>query len=200
MHTEPSRQLSKSELRERARRERGQLDPDQRRSWDSAINRHLLDYAGSNAPRVITAFVAFDGEPDLGPTMSQLERRGVRVALPVICDASDRAFMRFRQWSPGSEMQPNRYGIPEPIGTLDIQLNEIDVALIPLVAWDARGGRLGMGASFYDRAFQSLADEERPIRLGVGYGLQQVDRVPLEPWDIGLHAVLTENGCFTCPF
>jgi 5-formyltetrahydrofolate cyclo-ligase len=200
MNTEPSRQLSKSELRQRARQARGQLDDQRRRSLDSAINRHLLDYAGRNGPRVVTAFVAFDGEPDLGPAMTRLERDGVRVALPVICDTAGRAIMRFRQWSPGSEMQANRYGIPEPVGTLDVQLNEIDLALIPLVAWDTRGGRLGMGASFYDRVFQPLANEERPFRMGVGYQLQQVERVPLEPWDIGLHSVLTENGCFTCPF
>jgi 5-formyltetrahydrofolate cyclo-ligase len=149
---------------------------------------------------VVAAFVAFDGEPDLRPSMNELDGRGVRLALPVIRAATDRADICFRQWSPGSEMQPNRYGIPEPVGTLDLRLDEIDLALIPLVAWDSGGGRLGMGASFYDRLFQPLAEQRRPFRLGVAYQLQQVERVPVEPWDIGLHGVLTERGCFTCPF
>jgi 5-formyltetrahydrofolate cyclo-ligase len=61
------------------------------------------------------------------------------------------------------------------------------------------GGRLGMGASFYDRVFQPHARVRRPFRLGVAYRLQQVERIPLDPWDIRLHGVLTENGYFDCP-
>jgi len=200
MNIEPSRQLSKSELRQRIRQARARLAADEREALDSAINRHLVDYVMRAGHSVVAAFVAFDGEPDLGPAMSELEGNGVRLAVPVIREASGRADICFRQWSPGSEMQPNRYGIPEPVGTLDLRLDEIDLALVPLVAWDSRGGRLGMGASYYDRLFQPLATEQRPFRLGTAYQLQQVEQVPLEPWDIGLHGVLTENGCFTCPF
>jgi 5-formyltetrahydrofolate cyclo-ligase len=199
MIIQPSRQLSKTDLRKRIRRERAQLAPEQREAWDSALNTHLIDYARRELPRVVAAFVAFDGEPDLVPALTQLERLDVRLALPVVREAPGRADICFRQWSPGSEMQPNRYGIPEPVGTLDISMGEIDLVLVPLVAWDANGGRLGMGASFYDRVFQPFASLRRPFRLGVAYQLQQVERVPLDPWDIRLHGVLTENGCFDCP-
>jgi len=199
MNSEPSRQVSKSDLRRRIRQARAQLTGDERALLNSAINRHLLEYAERTGPRVVAAFVAFDGEPDLGPALSSMEAGGVRVALPVIREAAGRADICFRQWSRGSEMQPNRYGIPEPVGTLDVRLAEIDLALIPLVAWDSRGGRLGMGASFYDRLFQPMAEAQQPFRMGAAYQLQQVERVPLAPWDIGLHGVLTENGCFTCP-
>jgi 5-formyltetrahydrofolate cyclo-ligase len=200
MNTEPSRHLNKTELRQRIRQARAQIADAQRELLDGAINRHLLEHVRHAGHRMVAAFVAFDGEPDLGAAMSQLDSSGVRLALPVIRAASGRADICFRQWSHGSEMQPNRYGIPEPVGTLDVRLDEIDLALIPLVAWDSGGGRLGMGASFYDRVFQPLAGQRRPFRLGVAYQLQQVEQVPLEPWDIGLHGVLTEQGCFTCPF
>jgi len=200
MNSEPSRQFSKTDLRRRIRQARAQLAREERELLNSAINRHLLEYVKREGPRVVAAFVAFDGEPDLGPAISAMEANHVRLALPVVREASGRANICFRQWSAGSEMRPNRYGIPEPVGTLDVALAEIDLALIPLVAWDSRGGRLGMGASFYDRLFQPMAEEKRPFRLGAAYQLQQVERVPQEPWDIGLHGVLTENGCFTCPF
>jgi len=199
MNSEPSRQFSKSDLRRRIREARAALAEDERELLNSAINRHLLEYVERTGPRMVAAFVAFDGEPDLGPALSAMEAGGVRIALPVIREASGRADICFRLWSPGSEMKPNRYGIPEPVGTLDVRFAEIDLALIPLVAWDSKGGRLGMGASFYDRLFQPMAAEQHPFRLGAAYQLQQVERVPLEPWDIGLHGVLTENGCFTCP-
>ena len=195
MNIEPSWQLSKGDLRKRIREARGSLAPEQRRAWDDQVNRHLLDFATRQRSGVVAAFVAFDGEPDLAPALEQLGRQGVRLALPVIQERPGRAEICFRQWAPSSEMQKNRYGIPEPVGTLDIRLDEIDLALVPLVAWDATGGRLGMGASFYDRIFEPLALATRPYRMGVAYQLQQVERIPLDPWDVRLHGVLTEDGC-----
>ena len=79
-----------------------------------------------------------------------------------------------------------------------MRLSEIDLALVPLVAWDEYGGRLGMGASFYDRLFEPFAADVKPFRMGVAYQLQKVDHIPLEPWDVRMHAVLTESGCLTC--
>jgi len=200
MNIEPSLQFRKTDLRKRIRQERALLAPSQRQTWDSEINNHLLNYVAQTQPRVVAAFLAFDGEPDLAPALIQMERQGLRLAVPVIRAAPGRSDMCFRQWSPGSDMRPNRYGIPEPVGTLDVRLGEIDLALVPLVAWDAQGGRLGMGASFYDRFFQTVADQRQPYRLGVAYQLQQVERLPLDPWDIRLHGILTEDGCFSCPF
>jgi 5-formyltetrahydrofolate cyclo-ligase len=200
MNIEPSRQLKKNELRRQLRRKRAQIEPGQRKAWDSLINRHLLDYAATASPRMVAAFTAFDGEPDLAPALKELECQGVRLALPVIREGTGRADICFRQWSLSSEMQCNRYGIPEPVGTLDVRLDQIDMVFIPLVAWDSKGGRLGMGASFYDRVFQPLADLQRPFRMGVAYQLQQVAQLPMDPWDVRLHGMLTESGCFTCPF
>lgn len=195
MNIEPGWQLSKGDLRRRIRAARGALSPEQRREWDARVNRHLLEYAARERPRVVAAYVAFDGEPDLAPALQQLGQQGVRLALPVIQQRPGRAEICFRQWAPGSEMLKNRYGIAEPVGTLDIRLDEIDLALIPLVAWDAAGGRLGMGASFYDRMFEPLAQATSPCRMGVAYQLQQVQHIPLDPWDVRLHGVLTEDGC-----
>ena len=69
---------------------------------------------------------------------------------------------------------------------------------MPLVAFDQAGNRLGMGGSFYDRAFQPFAQNPRPMRMGVAYDDQECTEIPLDPWDIRLHAMLTEEGWFTC--
>jgi 5-formyltetrahydrofolate cyclo-ligase len=195
MNIEPRLQIRKSELRSRVRQQRARIAHVQRQAWDSAINRHVVEYAERTSPRLVAAFIAFDGEPDLRPALERLARQRVRLALPVVLDEPTRPVICFRQWSPTSEMRPNRYGIPEPVGTLDVQLAEVDLALIPLVAWDRAGGRLGMGASFYDRLLQPLAEQSRPVRMGVAYQLQEVEQVPADPWDIRLHGVLTEQGC-----
>ena len=198
MKTEPSQQFLKSRLREENRRLRAGIGEQERRRLDSEINRHLLEFSEQSKPSVIAAFQSFDGEPNLAPALTELRKGGVRVALPVVLDAPDKPLIIFRQWTSGSQMRKNHYGIPEPVGTLEIQIMEIDLVLLPLVAWDESGGRLGMGASYYDRFFQSLSELNRPQRMGVGYELQKVEKIPLEPWDIRLHHVLSENGCLSC--
>ena len=107
--------------------------------------------------------------------------------------------MKFQQWSPGTQMVTNRYGILEPSETPDIQMVEIDLMLIPLVGWDSSGGRLGMGAGYYDRALQPFAQSPSPVRAGVAYQLQQAPNLPTEPWDIRLHGILSESGWQECP-
>jgi 5-formyltetrahydrofolate cyclo-ligase len=194
----PNFKQEKAELRKSIRRRRSALTAEERRTLDELINRHLLDYASRARPGTIAAFAAFDGEPDVEPALRQLDADGVRLALPVIEEGTGRSTIGFRQWLPASQMAPNRYGIPEPVGTLELRLSEIDLALLPLVAWDESGGRLGMGASFYDRLFEPFAALAKPLRMGVAYEIQKADHLPLDPWDVRLHSVLTESGCIQC--
>jgi 5-formyltetrahydrofolate cyclo-ligase len=198
MKTEPDRQALKSSLRKRMRQQRAALEHGRRQDLDRRINRHLVALASQPDIDVVTAFMAFDGEPDLLPGLEHLQGIGKTVGLPVILDRPGRAVITFRQWLPDCPLEANRYGILEPTDTAEIRVPEIDLALIPLVAWDPSGGRLGMGASFYDRLFQPYAGMSRPQRVGVAYGLQRTDSVPAEPWDIRMHGILTEDGFESC--
>ena len=194
----PGQKSLKPQLRKKIRCKRAAIETAQRQHWNAAINQHLDKYSRQASPAVVAAYLAFDGEPDLMPTLERLEARGVRLALPVVQDAPGKSVLTFRHWSITGAMQQNRYGISEPAGTSDISVTDIDLVLFPLVGWDKTGGRLGMGASFYDRLFQPFSELGRPVRMGVGYQLQYVKSIPSDPWDIRLHGVLTENGWFTC--
>lgn len=194
MLIEPSQKALKSRLRKELRRRRAAVADTQRSMWDDRINQHLELHAGRTASRAVAAYMAFDGEPDLGPALRRLLGKGVTVALPVVVDLPGKPVITFRQWDKTTEMVANRFGIPEPDGTRDIRITDIDLVLVPLVGWDNEGGRLGMGASFYDRLFQAYAGMARPLRVGVGYELQRLDRVPREPWDVRLHGMVTEAG------
>lgn len=195
MKSEPSLKLQKAMLRKSVRSQRSGLSSERRKTLDATINAHLLEYAKRTGPGTIAAYAAFDGEPDLEPALRELDAGGMRLALPVVLDEPGRAVIGFRQWLPQSAMRLNRYGIPEPVGTPDMRLEEIGLVLVPLVAWDPSGGRLGMGASFYDRLFEPYAALSTPRRMGVGYQLQKREQLPLDPWDVRLHGMLTEDGC-----
>lgn len=198
MNIEPKSKILKTRLRKDIRHKRAALSDSERVSLDSRINQQLVGYSEQTQPGVVAAYRAFDGEPDLFPSLSELLGRGVTLALPVIEDTPGKAVITFRRWHADGEMQRNRYGILEPAGAELIPVTDIDLVLIPLVGWSTDGSRLGMGASFYDRLFQPFAELPRPERIGVGYQLQQADSIPNDPWDIRLHSILTENGLFTC--
>jgi len=197
MHIEPSNKTIKTQLRKDIRHKRASINEEQRKRWDSEVESHLAEYIRQSKPSLLAAYMAFDGEPDLTPTLKQLQNQGLPLALPVVQDAPGKAVITFRLWPQNGALQPNRYGILEPAGTEEVHVTDIDLMLIPLVGWDSGGGRLGMGASFYDRLLQPFTEHDKPMRMGVAYELQRVDQIPGDPWDIRLHSMLTENGLFT---
>lgn len=198
MNQQPDHKHIKNELRRDLRKRRAGIDRAGRIARDTVINAHLVRLARQQGYTCIAAFLAFDGEPDLEPGLLELATAGVCLALPVVHEVPGRDFISFRSWAPGEDLRPNRFGILEPAGGSEVPIPAIDLTLVPLVGWDRRGARLGMGASFYDRAFQPFALQDHPVRMGVAYAVQECDGIPQEPWDIRLHSMLTENGWFTC--
>ena len=91
----------------------------------------------------------------------------------------------------------NHYGIAEPIASgTPIPLNSCDIILVPLVAFDRQGNRIGMGAGFYDRALsfkQTAESVTRPILLGLAHDFQEVNKISAQNWDIPLDAILTNR-------
>ena len=123
---------------------------------------------------------------------------GKKYSLPVIPPPGRRR-MRFARLGPDTSFTKNRYGILEPdvpAGSLATAL-ELDVVLVPLVAFDRRGGRLGMGGGYYDATFAFLASRtcwHEPKLVGVAFSFQEVPHIDSDPWDIPLSAVVTERG------
>lgn len=111
----------------------------------------------------------------------------VTLCLPVVVSRDEA--MVFRLWMPGDPLEEDQAGCPAPLdlaGTVTP-----DLVVTPLVAFDARGYRLGQGGGFYDRTFAVLPDA---VRVGLAFAGQEVDQLPAEAHDIRLHGVLTENG------
>ena len=97
-------------------------------------------------------------------------------------------------WHSGS------FGISEPVGGRVVELAEHDVVLVPLVAFDRGGYRVGQGGGFYDRALAPLLDlSSRPFLIGVAHEFQRLERVPRQPWDVALDAVVTEVAVHVVP-
>jgi 5-formyltetrahydrofolate cyclo-ligase len=143
----------------------------------------------------IGAYSAVGGEVDCAPALAVARRRTKAVFLPVLHGGR----LRFAPCSPATPMLRNRFGIAEPAtGPARWQRGmDLDVVLVPLVAFDPAGHRLGMGGGFYDRSFAFLRRRgrwRRPWLVGLAHEFQHVEFIPAQPWDVPLHAVVTEGG------
>jgi len=174
------------------------LDSAARQSADAMINQVLVEMVKDGGIMSLAAFLSFDGEPDVSPAMNIMNQLGVQIVLPVIVNAPAATELRFRDWSPECQMRKNRFGIDEPVSGEFVPPRNLDLVLLPLVAWDESGLRLGMGAGYYDRILADVADRQKPLRVGAAYEVQKVPQLPADPWDVRLHQVITENGVFAC--
>jgi 5-formyltetrahydrofolate cyclo-ligase len=187
-------------LRRRVRRARAALSDAQLDRHSAAICEHLLRWFERWQPRCIGAYRGLRGEVDLTPLTVALARSGACVALPVM-DSKRPGHMHFHAWQPGDPLCHNGFGIAEPCpGASRIWRREMQVVLMPLVAFDAAGNRMGMGAGYYDRYFaRRRSDIRRPRLIGVAHSLQEVHGLPAQPWDVPLDAVVTEQGWHALP-
>ena len=178
-------------LRQRIRAERRALPVDVRAAADRAIASHIPRSSVYRSARRIALFLAFDGEPSLGPLTEHAVRTGKRLYVPVIT----RSRMRFAELDLKARLSANFFGILEPRGGEAIGARELDVVFMPLVGFDLHGHRIGMGRGFYDRHFafrRHLAHYRRPLLVGLAYAVQQVPLLPDAPHDVPLDAIVTE--------
>lgn len=153
--------------------------------------RRILGLGVYRQARTIAVYHAFDGEPALTRVAEDAARHGKRVYAPVIV----RQHMYFAPVTPGALLRPNLFGISEPALERLIDARHLDLVLAPLVAFDTRGVRMGMGRGYYDRAFRFLRHRKswtRPKLLGIAWSFQQVPHLPKQPWDIPLWGIVTE--------
>jgi 5-formyltetrahydrofolate cyclo-ligase len=153
----------------------------------AAIEARLDALLAGGPPQVIAFCWPLRKEFDCRPLVGRLLARGWRAAQPVVLAPA--APMVFRPWTPDTPMTVDRHGIPIPAGD---DVVTPDVVLLPLVAFDDQGYRLGYGGGYFDRTLAALSP--RPLAIGVGFELARVDSVRPEPHDIRLDAVVTESG------
>ena len=150
----------------------------------------LLATAGA---RVVAGYMPIRTEIDPRPAMAEAARRGP-VCVPVI-EAAGRP-LRFRAWTPDTALVPGPFGalVPEAGDWL-----RPDLVIVPLVAFDRHGGRLGYGGGFYDRTLELLRRDRPVAAWGFAYAAQEDPALPLEPTDQPIDRVVTEAGVIELP-
>ena len=150
----------------------------------------------------VACFLSSDGEVDTRPLIEACWSAGKQVWLPVV---GPRRSLAFAHYQSRTRLIENRLGIsePDPAEAAWIPTERLDCVLTPLVAFDDRCNRVGMGGGYYDRAFAFVVRRPerppRPLLVGIAHELQRVDRLQQQTWDVPLDLVATPVRIYSRP-
>lgn len=186
--------IRKRELRKAAIERRDALSAEQRHEAGRIITQKALLMAEYRQARTVMSYCTFASELDTGPFNAAVLASSKRLVLPKI----DRATGRMEIYAvadPAADLVAGVWGIrePDPARCARAALTDVDYVLVPGAAFDRRGGRIGYGKGYYDQLLASFAAAGRvPWRIAGCFAVQVVESVPMESYDVPMHALLTE--------
>lgn len=181
----------KDALRAEARRARSKmsLSAEEHKVFVDLFLKHISPKEGD----IVAVYWPIEREFDTHMLAEELWALGVQVALPVM-DANTR-FMRFVRYDQKTDLEKWKHGILQPVIQNDGDIVIPNVVIVPLLAFDRRGHRLGYGGGYYDSTLQNLKDHNQITTVGVGYAQQAcLFNLPAEEHDVCLDWVITEQS------
>jgi 5-formyltetrahydrofolate cyclo-ligase len=182
--------LDKPAARALAKTRRAAIPSEHRQRLSEALVTHTAWLSSLTPGSIVSGFLSIGDEIDLGPLMLALNERGHRLALPVMQGKATP--LLFRAYAPGDALATTTWGIREPFPAAPTVAP--DILLVPLLAFDHTGNRLGYGGGFYDRTITEARNRRDITAVGVAFDEQRLDAVPLGDYDEPLDWVLTPSG------
>ncbi|MFO3148420.1 5-formyltetrahydrofolate cyclo-ligase, partial [Legionella pneumophila serogroup 1] len=179
-------------LRNTIKQVRSKLSVSYRTASSNQICTRIRSLEQYRQAKRIALYFAVNGEVDLTFLWKSAPLQGKYCYFPVLNNDSTLSFLPA---TPSTPFKTNKYDIPEPDVDIELALpvDELDLIIMPLVAFDAHCTRLGMGSGYYDR---TLANKSKAHLLGVAYQFQRVDYIEPRPWDVPLDAVITQKAIY----
>lgn len=176
---------------------RSSLSPSERAAAEAALCERLFSLAAWERAPLVCGYVSVKGEPDTAPILARATAEGKRLALPVTVTGAREGRMIFREVTGDESLTPVRFGIPEPDGTCPVPTPS-DLAgaliLVPGLAFDSRGFRVGYGGGYYDRFLESLRAAGVPhVTIGLCFAVCRAEEIPREPHDIPVDIIIDER-------
>lgn len=184
-------------IRKEILRKRDAIDPSVRRAKDSRIKEKIFSLPEFQQSNIIFYFASFRSEVNTISQIKETLNLGKRVVVPKVDNKAKE--LRLYEIRGLSELSPGCMGIPEPDVSEDrrLEINDVDIVIMPGAAFDTRGNRIGYGAGFYDKLLSGL-NKKIPL-IAIAYEEQIVDPIPSEPHDIKVHKVVTDARVIECP-
>jgi 5-formyltetrahydrofolate cyclo-ligase len=159
-----------------------------------ALASHSFPVMPTLTSKIVSAFFPYQSEIDTRPLLGKLAGDGWQTCLPIVLGTG--LPLEFRRWLPGAPTIAGVWNIPRP--PEDAEVVDPDVLIIPMLAFDRQGYRLGYGGGFYDRTLEKLRVLKKITAIGVAYAAQEMDAVPHGDHDQPLDYIMTEHEVIKC--
>jgi len=201
----------RKKLRKQLRENRRALNPSQQQFAAQQLARNLRTHPVFLRSKYIALYMANDGEIDMRYVINAIEKMGKQCYLPILHPLKHNTLW-FVSYRHGDILMTNRFGLSEPSSNKKIfPVWALDLVLMPLVGFDRKGNRLGMGGGFYDRTFsfkknlqkkqeshqQNTRRPKSPVLIGVAHHCQELTQLSNESWDVLLDYVVTDKEIIT---
>lgn len=190
--------MTKAEIRSRMKAERGFAREEDRLAWNEAICRQVINTGEYLNAGILFGYASFGTEADTGNILEHAQNMNKKIYLPRV-EAKDR--MEFYQIYDRSRLYVSKFGVPEPepdkelIYLADTSSQEKPLMLLPGLAFDYEGNRIGYGAGYYDRYLAGLP-ENYFLKIGICYDFQLLEQLPAGELDVRADLVITPAGSF----
>lgn len=192
-------QTTRAHVRRHYRQQRKQLSQHQQHQHAQQLAAHFCRSRLFRSARRLACYLPADGEISPEGIMQKAWQYKKQLYLPILPPTGKSLF--FAPYTPDTPMKANRFGIDEPdIHPCHwIRARQLNLILLPLVAFDEQGNRMGMGGGYYDRSLSFSRHHKQwhsPHLIGLAHECQKAEQLPSEPWDVPLHGVATERGFY----
>jgi 5-formyltetrahydrofolate cyclo-ligase len=178
----------KNSVRQHLRQRKEAMMPEDRLNKSQRICRHLMKIIGDG--ETVMVFTSKEKEVNTRPLIMALFGRGNPVVVPII--VKEDVSLRLSYLKDFSALVPSTFGVPEPIGSeIPATAGDIDTIILPMLGFDRKGGRIGYGAGYYDRF---LSKNPGLRKIGIAFGCQEFDGLPVDENDIRMDCIITEEG------
>jgi 5-formyltetrahydrofolate cyclo-ligase len=203
MHpAELSLREEKRALRRAMAEQRDALSPEQREAMTERAVELFLDLPETRLAKTVAGFVSTRSEIDTGPLLEQLKKRGLDVVLPRVSTGLIPPRLRFHRVDRRSDLVFGIFGLLEPgSDTPELAAHEIDVFMVPGLAFDKRGARIGYGGGYYDELaayVRAHPDATNARFVGFTFDFQLVEACPAGEWDVPLDTIVTDERVVRC--
>ena len=180
----------RNNARNEIRQKRKALHEDEVAKCSELVRRVVLEHEFLKQNRCIASYHSFSGEIDTVEINKALRLAGHHMALPVI-HPEEKGLMDLYSYEKPEDLILNRFKIPEPVVSAEnlVQPHKLEVVIVPLVGFNEKGERLGMGGGYYDRMLKKISCE--CLTLGLAYDFQLIPEIKSQPWDMPLDEVIT---------
>jgi 5-formyltetrahydrofolate cyclo-ligase len=164
------------------------MEPNDRLNKSQAICNHLMTIIRDD--ETVMAYTSKEKEVNTVPIITTLLDRKIPVIVPII--VKEDVSLRLSYLRDFAALVPSTFGVPEPIGSeIPARGEDVDTIILPMLGFDRTGGRIGYGAGYYDRFLEKFPDLRK---IGIAFACQEIDSLPLDPTDVRMDHIITEEG------